>query len=308
MRFLAIDFETATASRDSACAVGVALVDGGRIVSSTSYFIQPPGNRYDSFNIGIHGIMPAMTANVAPFLPVMETVLGWADGLPLVAHNASFDMSVLRSGFDLHGREYPQRDYYCTLLMSRSAIPGLPDYKLPHVLAACGGSLQDHHDPKADAEACAEIALAIARNNGASTLKDLSKAVGMKVGHLYDCGYRPCRCSSSAPAPNATVKSMSEYVCNIDADPSGAFYDADVAFTGTMAAMPRDTAMQMVADRGGRPRTSVSKLTEYVVVGQLDYAAFTQGHPSSKLRKALELVESGYPLQVLTEKEFLELL
>lgn len=308
MRFLAIDFETATASRDSACAVGIALVDGGRVVASTSYLIQPPGNRYDPFNIGIHGITPAMTANVAPFLPVMETVLEWADGLPLVAHNASFDMSVLRSGFDLHGRQYPQREYYCTLLMSRSAIPGLPDYRLPRVIAACGGSLGAHHDPKADAEACAEIALAIARNNGAATLRDLGKAVGLKVGQLYDGGYRPCRCSTSAPTPTANTKPMSEYVCNTHADQSGAFYDADVAFTGTMASMSRDAAMQKVADRGGRPRTSVSKLTEYVVVGDLDYTAFTKGHPSSKLKKALELVDAGYPLQVLTEKEFLELL
>lgn len=66
--------------------------------------------------------------------------------------------------------------------------------------------------------------------------------------------------------------------------------------------------MQKVADRGGRPRASVSKLTEYVVAGDLDYKAFTQGRPSLKLRKALELVGAGYPLQVLTEKEFLELL
>lgn len=163
MRFLAIDFETATASRASACAVGIALVDGGRIVASTAYLIRPPGNRYDAFNIGIHGITPAMTAKAAPFAPVMDAVLDQADGLPFVAHNASFDMSVLRAGFDALGRGYPQRDYYCTLLMSRSALPGLPDYKLPHVYAACGGCMQDHHDPRADAEACAEIALAIAR-------------------------------------------------------------------------------------------------------------------------------------------------
>jgi len=308
MRFLAIDFETANSGRDSACAVGIALVDGGRIVSSTSYLIQPPGNRYDSFNIGIHGITPAMTANAAVFVPVMDTVLDWADGLPLVAHNASFDMSVLRAGFESHGRPCPQRDYYCTLLMSRSALPGLPDYKLPHVVAACGGSMLDHHDPEADAVACAEIALAIARNSGAASLKDLGKVVGMSVGQLYDSGYRPCRCSLGSPAASPRARTMSDYVSNQDADQAGAFYNADVAFTGTMASMERGAAMQNVADRGGRPRTSVSKLTEYVVVGQLDFEAFTQGHPSSKLRKALDLIDAGYPLQVLTEKEFLELL
>jgi DNA polymerase-3 subunit epsilon len=72
--------------------------------------------------------------------------------------------------------------------------------------------------------------------------------------------------------------------------------------------MPRDAAMQRVADRGGRPRTTVSKLTEYVVVGQLDFESFTQGRPSGKLKKALELVEAGHSIQVLSEPDFLSLL
>jgi len=199
MRFLSIDFETATARRDSACAVGVALVDGGQIVTSASYLIRPPGNRYDAFNVGVHGITPDMTADAASFISVMNTVLARADGLPLMAHNASFDMSVLRAGFESSGRAYPQRDYYCTLLMSRSALPGLPDYQLPHVLAACGGMMKHHHDPKADAEACAEIALAIARISGAGTLEELVHGVGMQPGRLDGCGYRPCRCPSGSP-------------------------------------------------------------------------------------------------------------
>lgn len=193
MRFLSIDFETATGRRDSACAVGVAWVDGGQIVTSASYLIRPPGNRYDAFNIGIHGITPDMTAHAAPFEPVMNAVLTWADGLPLMAHNASFDMSVLRAGFESSGHAYPRRDYYCTLVMSRSALPGLPDYQLPHVLAACGGVMKHHHDPKADAEACAEVALAIARLSGARTLGELGKHLGVQAGHLDGYGYRPCR-------------------------------------------------------------------------------------------------------------------
>lgn len=305
MRFLAIDFETANARRDSACAVGVARVEDGQLVSSASYLIQPPGNRYDSFNIGIHGITPDMTANVASFMPVIDSVLAWADGLPLVSHNASFDMSVLRAGFEASGRAYPQCNYYCSLLLSRSALPGLPDYKLPRVHAACGGTPGKHHEPKADAEACAEIVLSIAQRHGAGSLEQLTKEVGMRAGQLYECGYRPCQGHSSS---KASQKRMSDYVCNLDADEDGPFFDADVAFTGAMSSMSREQAMQMVADGGGRPRTSVSKLTEYVVVGELGHTAFMQGRPSAKLRKAMELIDAGHSLQVLSEREFMELL
>lgn len=308
MQFLSIDFETATACRDSACAVGVARVEDGAIVESASYFIQPPGNRYDPFNIGIHGITPEMTASAESFVPVMMSILAISDGLPLVAHNASFDMSVLRAGFESNGYSYPQLDYYCTLLMARSVFPELSDHRLPHVLSACGGAMSHHHDPRCDAEACAQVVLAIAALRGAASLEDLREAVGMQVGHLYEWEYRPCRCITGTASRGATKKSMSEYVCNSEADASGAFYDADVVFTGAMASMTRDAAMQMVAERGGRPRTSVSKLTEYVVLGQLDHEAFTQGNPSRKLKAALDLVDAGYSIQVLSEKEFLELL
>lgn len=195
MRFLAIDFETATPARDSACAVGIAVVDGGRIVSSASHLIRPPGNRYSPFNISVHGITPAMTADAAPFTAVMDAVLGRAGGLPLVAHNASFDMSVLRAGFESHDRPHPQCEYYCTLLMSRSALPGLPGYRLPDVLAAVGGTMTDHHDPKADAVACAEIALALGRRTCSRTLEELGAFVGMQAGQLYGGGYRPCSCA-----------------------------------------------------------------------------------------------------------------
>lgn len=195
MRFLSIDFETATPSRDSACAVGVALVDGGRIVSSDSYLIRPPRNRYDRFNIGVHGITPEMTEDAASFTDVMDAVLAVSDGLPLLAHNASFDMSVLRAGFERSARAFPVRDYYCTLLMSRSALPGLPDYRLPTVLGAVGGVMVDHHDPRADAEACAQIALALGRLSAADSLEALSADVGMQAGRLAEWGYSPCRCS-----------------------------------------------------------------------------------------------------------------
>jgi hypothetical protein len=88
--------------------------------------------------------------------------------------------------------------------MSRSALPALPDYKLPHVLAAVGGTMTNHHDPKADAEACAEIALAIARLKDANTLEELGAGVGMRAGQLRDDSYSPCSCSSGNAACRRT--------------------------------------------------------------------------------------------------------
>ena len=49
-RFAAVDFETATPERSSACAVGIAVFDSGEVRQATSRLIKPPGNEYDWFN------------------------------------------------------------------------------------------------------------------------------------------------------------------------------------------------------------------------------------------------------------------
>ena len=52
--FAAIDFETANHNRDSACAVGVAIVQAGQISSLERYLIRPPTQEFRFTHI--HGL------------------------------------------------------------------------------------------------------------------------------------------------------------------------------------------------------------------------------------------------------------
>ena len=52
--FLAIDFETATSRRDSACAIGLAVGCAGRVVLSRTYLIRPPTTRFTFSDL--HGL------------------------------------------------------------------------------------------------------------------------------------------------------------------------------------------------------------------------------------------------------------
>ena len=72
--FFAIDFETATHLRASACEVGITRVDDGHICLPESWLIQPDGNRFDTINSIIHGIRPADTAEAPGFADVWPTV------------------------------------------------------------------------------------------------------------------------------------------------------------------------------------------------------------------------------------------
>ena len=160
MTFTAIDFETATGSRDSACSVGIVTVRDGVIIDRYHTLIRPPGNAYNWHNTQVHGITPQQTEHAASFaslFPEIEQKLG---GHSLVAHNAPFDRAVLVSclqtaGFD--HTNYAQRDHWeCTLKLYRAK-----GYK-PCRLSDCCSALDiplKHHDALSDAVACAELYL-----------------------------------------------------------------------------------------------------------------------------------------------------
>ncbi len=92
MRFAAIDFETASGARTSACSLGIAVVEDGEIVRRREWLIRPPSLYFRPLYTEVHGITPEMVAGSPGFdalWPEIEREIG---DRTLVAHNAAFDM------------------------------------------------------------------------------------------------------------------------------------------------------------------------------------------------------------------------
>ena len=122
--FVAIDFETATGYRDSACAIGIVTVEDGIIVDEYFSLIQPPDNQYWRSNINVHGITPEMTEDVPGFYAVYPEVKKRLKGKTVVAHNEVFDRSVLKHTMRMYRFDYdelliPDR-WECTCRIYRS--------------------------------------------------------------------------------------------------------------------------------------------------------------------------------------------
>ncbi len=120
MVFVAIDFETANYYRDSACEIGLAWVENGRIIKnkSANFLIRPP-TKYFKFT-DLHGIDWSMVKNEPTFekrWSDIEPILESADFL--VAHNAPFDRSVLNACCEAAGLEMPDIPFRCTLQIAR---------------------------------------------------------------------------------------------------------------------------------------------------------------------------------------------
>ncbi len=173
MSFVAIDFETATFDRASACSVAIVLVESGKVTVRDSWLIRPPANYYSSRNNQIHGITPEMTADANVFSDVWSDAMNTIGDLPLVAHNASFDVGVIRSSCEYWGIAPPDNEYYCSVKLARRAFPEIGAWNLPKVSGYLGIDL-DHHDALSDASACADITIRCAEQVQASSLEALA--------------------------------------------------------------------------------------------------------------------------------------
>ena len=160
--FAAIDFETANKERTSVCSVGVVIVKDGEIADSFYSLIQPEPNYYNYWCMQVHGITREDTDNALLFPEVWKQIVPLIEGLPLVAHNKSFDESCLKAVFRCYRMDYPDYEFHCTYQASRRVFGNrLPNHQLHTVASTCGYQLKNHHHALADAEACAWIARGI---------------------------------------------------------------------------------------------------------------------------------------------------
>jgi len=181
-RWIAIDFETANRERASACALGAAVIEGGRVVATHSWLIDPAAD-FDWFNSQLHGIDADTVGQSPEFDEVWDEFSPLLDGASLLAHNATFDMGVLGASLERYELPRPQVAYLCTVTLARRAMPHLGNHKLDTVSSACGIGLC-HHDAGSDAEACARIALACCDVAGAHSVTQLAEVLGVRARTL----------------------------------------------------------------------------------------------------------------------------
>ena len=159
--FAAIDFETANNERSSVCSVGIVIVRQGKMVDSFYSLIHPEPEYYNPYCVAVHGITRQDTLDAPIFPEVWKKVEGLIAGLPLVAHNKSFDESCLKAVFRVYQMDYPDYVFYDTLWAARRTFPNARNHQLHTIAELCGYTLYNHHHALADAEACAWIACKI---------------------------------------------------------------------------------------------------------------------------------------------------
>ncbi len=305
--FLAIDFETACGNLDSACSIGIAAVKGLYIVDSVYSLLKPPNLYFDDRNVRVHGITPDM-AESAPTLDEFWPEISWmfSEHCPVVAHNAHFDMSALRLSTCVDIPDFP---YVDSMQIATPLVDG--SRSLAHCAEVLHIDLRHHHNALDDAMASAEIAICGIKRAGCVSMWEYLTYSQNVIVHRFS-NLIPQQIaahkSTKAKTPKAVSPSDIDVPADIKLDPTHPFYGKNIVFTGELSFDRRD-AMQMAANVGAILKSSVSRKTDYLVVGQQDILLVGTDGLSSKHEKAIEINQSGKgKVVMLNETEFLTLL
>lgn len=186
-KIVAIDFELANHHYLSACALGIVVFEDGVITFERGYLIKPP-TQHSVFIpefISIHNIQPDDVKHALSFDQVFKKIEPYLIDSSLIAHNAPFDMGILKQLSTYYNCVLPNLNYTCTVLLSRKLFPMLYNHKLNTVADYLQIDL-DHHQAHSDAKACMHIVAYGMSMMQVESIENLCLKANVRIKRLYD--------------------------------------------------------------------------------------------------------------------------
>lgn len=157
MRYIVFDVETPNRYNNRMSAIGISVIEDGRIADEFFSLVDPE-QPFDWFNTKLTGISAESVSGAPTFPALWEQIEPLMSSGVLVAHNAGFDIGVLRHCLHAYDIAWqPSVKGLCTVVMGRSLLPGI-SHKLNDMCDYYHIGL-NHHRADSDSHACAEILL-----------------------------------------------------------------------------------------------------------------------------------------------------
>lgn len=218
----------------------------------------------------------------APF--ISKALPGFLDFIGtdvVVGHNAHFDVNFIYDAAEHFCSRAFSNDIVDTMRLARHILPDLSSHSLTDVSKALGVVRAGEHRAFVDCMTTFKV------------LEELSK-----TGHVFNTNSKGNRIHYTTKAADITAEEGL-------AQPDNPLYGKVCVFTGALSITRKD-AMQAVANIGGICADSVTKKTNFLILGNNDYCMSIKDGKSTKQKKAEALILKGHDLQILSESVFFD--
>lgn len=236
------------------------------------------------------GITNEMLLNAPLFSSIANEIYNFIGDFPIVGHNVSFDYKFLDAAMTGASNTHIGNDIICTMRISRKFLPSLSHHRLSDICQALKISRGIEHRAVDDAEATFRCFDAIktsliAEDRIDEFISSFSKKKSMQYTQYGD-GLVP------------TVDEIDE---------TNPLFGKVVVFTGALTSMTRKEAFQEVVNQGGIPSDSLTKKTNFLVVGNKEFAKSVKDGKTSKMKKAESYRLKGEDIIVISEGTFFDM-
>lgn len=290
--FTVIDLETTGLSPEWDLIIEVSAIKicNGKIIdrfsslTNTSYGIQ-----LDSFISELTGISQEMIDEAPVINSVLPKYIDFIGNDIVIGHNVNFDINFLYDKNMEHMGVPFSNDYIDTMRLSRRIHPEFSHHRLSDLAERYGLDYSGAHRSLADCHITFEC-------------------FGRIKGDIIDKYTSLDEFISASSRSSRGIRAKDIHSSVNDFDPSHPFYNKICVFTGTLEKMKRKDAMQLIADVGGINGDSVTKQTNYLILGNNDYCAMIKNGKSNKQKKAEKLKSEGYDIEIIPENVFYDII
>lgn len=240
----------------------------------------------DEFIEHLTGITDEMLAGAPAAADVLAAFLDFVGDDTLLGHRAAFDVNFVYDTCARLGLGPLRNDFIDTMRLSRRLFPALKNQKLKTVAGELGVDVSRAHRAADDARTAGVCYEAMKRRAVES---------GVDLAELF--------------APHRhKLRAVDVTAAGSDFDEDGPVYGNLFVFTGVLEKVQRRDAMQAVVDRGGKCGDSVTKKTNYLVLGNNDFCSTIKGGKSTKQKKAEEYKLAGLDIEIISENVFYDMI
>ncbi|HUM84418.1 MAG TPA: 3'-5' exonuclease, partial [Lachnospiraceae bacterium] len=141
--YVVLDLENPNVRGNSVCAIGILIVENGK-VKEKLYTLIDPEDRFDDMNSQINGITASQVVGSPTLKEYWDKIRQLLTENIVVGHNITYDLGVLSKSLVRYDLEVPKFRYICTLQLSQAFI-SVKSHKLTELMKSIGYSYNAHN-------------------------------------------------------------------------------------------------------------------------------------------------------------------